>query len=108
MSPRTIAPMLAMVPALCLADGWTGRDKDRHALAGAAIATATAAATGSDRAGLAAGIVAGVGKELADMRGRGHTASWKDAAVTVAGAGLALHVRGLVLMPTGASYRVEW
>lgn len=81
------------------ADSWTGRDKQMHLAAGAAVALPVTLATGSTWHGLAAGCGVGVAKELADMRRPGHVASYRDAVVTCAGAALGAQLGGLVIVP---------
>jgi uncharacterized protein YfiM (DUF2279 family) len=90
------------------ADSWTGADKGRHAAAGALIAGSTLQLTGSERLALAAGTAAAVGKELVDMHRAGHTASYRDAAVTVVGAVFAVQAPGLLITPISVSYRITW
>lgn len=67
------------------ADSWTGRDKQMHLAAGAAVALPVTLATGSTWRGLAAGCGVGVAKELADMRRAGHVASYRDAGAQIGG-----------------------
>lgn len=59
-------------------------DKQAHFLAGAAIAATLALYTGLPLWGILACIVAGVGKELYDLTGRG-TPDVMDALATIAG-----------------------
>jgi uncharacterized protein YfiM (DUF2279 family) len=90
------------------ADSWTGADKGKHAAAGALISGSTLQLTGSARLALAAGTAAAIGKELSDMRSAGHTPSYRDAAVTMAGALIAVQTPGLLITPVSISYRVQW
>lgn len=81
------------------ADSWTGRDKQMHIAAGAAIAMPVTLATGHAGYGLAAGCAAGIAKEAADTQRAGHVASWKDAVVTCAGAAIGAQLGGLFIAP---------
>lgn len=54
--------------ASAMEDTWTGPDKVKHTLVGAAIGAAVTAATREPLYGTAAGCVAGAGKELIDAR----------------------------------------
>lgn len=72
---------------------WLAPDKQLHAGYGAVLSTTVAAATGDPLSGFLAGVIAGVGKEVVDYVGKRYfngtgTADWKDAVVTIAGAGV--------------------
>ena len=126
--PRTLAcqALRAITALLCLlagavvlscitatparaADSWTGADKGRHLAAGALVAGSTLQITGGDaRLALVAGTAAAIGKELADRFRPGHVPSYRDAAVTLAGALVATQTPGLVITPVSVSYRITW
>jgi uncharacterized protein YfiM (DUF2279 family) len=90
------------------ADSWTGADKGKHAAVGALISGSALQLTGDARLALVAGTAAAIGKELVDMHRTGHTASYRDAAVTVAGALFAAQAPGLLITPISVSYRIQW
>lgn len=78
-----VAPAAA---APCIAnDAWTGPDKVRHFVAGAAIGSAGTLAFKDPHAGFWLGTAAGLFIEVRDARGAG-TCSFQDFAVTAAGA----------------------
>lgn len=98
----TIGASLILALSACTdaqADSWTGRDKQMHFAAGAAIALPVTLATGSTGYGLAAGCGVGVLKEVADKRRPGHVASSKDAIVTCAGAAVGAYLGGVIVAP---------
>jgi uncharacterized protein YfiM (DUF2279 family) len=101
-----LAALLAL-PMASQADEWTGRDKQIHFVAGAVVAGSVHELTGSRALGFAMGSLVAISKELADSRMKGHTASYKDAIVTVMGASL-VAVPGLRIGPGWVSYRVEF
>lgn len=78
---------LAAIPcaACTTADRWTGPDKQKHLVAGAAIGAAGALVFDSPRQGFLLGAAVGVAKELAD-RQRGGTCSLQDGVMTAVGA----------------------
>ena len=91
------------------ADSWTGADKGKHLAAGALVAGSALQLTGGDvRLALVAGSAAAIGKELADMGRPGHTPSYRDAAVTLAGVLIATQAPGLLITPLSVSYRITW
>ncbi|CAB4150160.1 lipoprotein [uncultured Caudovirales phage] len=65
------------------ADSWTGKDKQAHAIVGAAVGTITTMVTKDSRTGCAASAGIGLAKEVYDSQNRAtHTVSFKDFAVT--------------------------
>ena len=99
----TLGASLMLAMSACTdvqADSWTGRDKQMHAIAGAAVALPVTLATGSTGYGLAAGCAVGVAKELADKYRPGHVASYRDAVVTCAGAAIGAAIGGVIVAPT--------
>lgn len=102
-----LALLAALAPAHA-ADSWTSADKGLHAAAGALIYGGTLQLAGDARLALAAGTAAAIGKELFDMGRRGHVASYRDAAVTMAGTLLATQTPGLIITPLSVSYRTTW
>jgi uncharacterized protein YfiM (DUF2279 family) len=79
------------------ADEWTGADKSKHFMAGAAVAGSVTAITGKPWQGFAAGAIVGALKEASDWRSAGHTVSGKDFAVTALGAAAAAYTGGLII-----------
>ena len=94
-----LGALLIALAAAAHADSWTGRDKQMHLAAGAAIALPVTLATGSTGYGLAAGCGVGVLKEVADTQRAGHTPSVKDTIVTCAGALVGSQLGGLIVVP---------
>lgn len=94
--------LLAAAPAFagpCIKnDAWTGPDKTKHAVGGAAIASAVTLATRNPHAGFAAGVAVALAKEAYDRRGHG-TCSFQDAAVTVAGAAAGAYGTAWIFLP---------
>lgn len=87
------------------ADEWTGPDKTKHFAGGALIGAAVTAAARDERWGVAAGCAVGAVKEAYDARNREqHTPSFKDFAVTCAGAYLGSKGTGWVLTRTGVMF----
>lgn len=82
------------------ADSWTGRDKQMHAIAGAAVALPVTLITRDVSHGIVAGCAVGVAKELADKYRPGHVASYRDAIVTCAGAAIGSALGGVIVAPT--------
>jgi VanZ family protein len=91
-----VATVAIMLASSANADQWTGQDKDKHAIAGVAIAAAVAAASRPEY-GIAAGCAVGVAKEIADRYTPGRQASYKDAAVTCFGAAVGAYVPGVMI-----------
>ena len=97
-----------MIGALALAtsahaDSWTGADKGKHLMAGAAIASLTTVMSQSEMTGFLIGAAAGVGKEVWD----GKNASAKDLAVTLVGAYIGAKVGGLLITPYSITYSLR-
>ena len=89
------------------ADQWTGQDKDKHAIAGMAIAAAVASAT-KPVYGIAAGCAVGVAKEVADRYTPGRQVSYKDAAVTCLGSAVGAYVPGLMIGSRSIGFRITF
>lgn len=102
------AALIAAAPGAQAADSWTGADKGKHAAAGAWVAGSVLQMSGDARLALFAGAAAGISKELSDMGQPGHVPSYRDAAVTIAGALIAVHAPGLIITPLSVSYRAAW
>jgi uncharacterized protein YfiM (DUF2279 family) len=78
-----IAILTLLLATQAHADSWTGQDKTKHAIAGAAIGSAVTLATGNHWHGCAASTAVGLAKEVYDHQHRDrHTPSFKDFAVT--------------------------
>lgn len=74
---------------------WMAPDKQLHAGYGAILSTTVAAASGEPLMGFAAGVLAGISKEVIDYLGKAHfdgtgTVDWKDFVATAVGAGIPL------------------
>lgn len=95
---------LALVPHLAIAgkctthDGWSGPDKTKHLIGGAAIGAAVTYATEKPLYGWAAGTAVGALKEVIDSRGHG-TCSFQDFAVTSLGAAAGAYGTAWVILP---------
>ncbi len=102
MRPLLLALALASSPALagpCIKnDAWTGPDKTKHLIAGAALGAAGTLAFQNAQTGLLLGAGVGLAKELVDRRGSG-TCSLQDFAVTVAGAAAGAYGAKVVILP---------
>ena len=81
------------------ADSWTGRDKQMHFAAGAAVALPVTLITRDVSHGIVAGCAVGVAKEIADKYRPGHVASYRDAVVTCAGAAVGAALGGVIVAP---------
>lgn len=81
------------------ADSWTGRDKQMHFAAGAAVALPVTLITRDVSHGIVAGCAVGVAKELADKYRPSHVASYRDAIVTCAGAAVGAYLGGVIVAP---------
>ena len=102
-----IAIIIALTSLTAQADQWTGSDKDKHAIAGLAIAAAVSAAT-KPAYGIAAGCAVGIAKEVADRYTPGRQVSGKDAAVTCLGAAVGAYVPNLFLTSRSIGYRMSF
>ncbi len=101
-----LAPQ-AMAGSCVAHDSWQGRDKQVHALAGAAVAGVATVYTGSAWQGFAAGVAVAAAKELTDTQvPRGHC-TLQDFLATVAGAAIGAPA-GLVFVPTRGGARVTY
>lgn len=88
-------------------DSWTGQDKARHFVAGAAIGAATTVYFDNANYGIAAGCAVGALKEAHDMRR--NTGTFQDFAVTCLGSFVgAKVVEGLYLSPRGINYTMKF
>jgi uncharacterized protein YfiM (DUF2279 family) len=98
---------LALVAVLianpALADSWTGKDKTKHALAGAIIGAAITATTKDPLKGCAVATAAGAIKEMHDA-----TASFKDFAVTAAFGCALAYSSGWVMTPREIRYTIHF
>lgn len=103
-----IAILLAMLSTITHADSWTGADKNKHIAIGAMIGFSTTMITGDPTHGLIAGASIGIAKEFYDMNQSKHTASYKDAIVTIGGAMFGAYVGNLIITPTSISYKTGW
>ena len=84
-------------------DPWIADDKAQHFVWGSMIAAGVAQQRRDEVAGFYAGAAVGVAKELYDYsnRKRGGVASWRDLAVTVAGAYVGARTAGFMLTANG-------
>ena len=87
-------------------DPWLADDKARHAMWGAMIAAGVAQQKRDEVAGFYAATAVGVAKELYDYSNhrRGGVASWRDLAVTVAGAYVGARTAGFMLTSNGVIF----
>lgn len=96
---------LAAIPCAATAgqciknDAWTGPDKTKHVLVGAAIGSAATLATSNPHYGFALGTAVGIAKELKDRRGGG-TCSLQDGVMTALGAAAGAYGTAFVVAPT--------
>lgn len=100
----TLALLTASASAApCTArDAWTGPDKTKHFLAGAALGAAGTVRFGDARSGFLFGAGVGAVKELADMRGwipGSHTCSLQDFVATAAGAAAGAYGTAWLVLP---------
>ena len=88
------------------ADPWLADDKAQHFVWGSMIAAGVAQHKRDEVAGFYAGAAVGVAKELYDhsQRKRGGVASWRDLAVTVAGAYVGARTAGFMLTSNGVIF----
>ena len=102
MTAKAIVTTLALAALPCAActtaDRWTGPDKQKHLLAGAALGAAGTLATKDPLKGLAFGAAVGLAKELHDRRGGG-TCSLQDFAVTALGAAAGAYGTAWLIAP---------
>lgn len=83
-------------------DPWLADDKAQHAMWGAMIAAGVAQQRRDEVAGFYAGAAVGLAKELYDHSQR--VASWRDLAVTVAGAYVGARTAGFMLTANGVIF----
>ena len=88
------------------ADPWIADDKAQHFVWGAMISAGVAQQRRDEVAGFYAATAVGVAKELYDYsnRRRGGVASWRDLAVTVAGAYVGARTAGFMLTSNGVIF----
>lgn len=91
---------LAAIPAAACttADKWTGPDKTKHVLAGAAAGSLGTLAFGSPLKGFAFGAAVGVAKELYDRK-HGGTCSFQDGVMTALGAAAGAYGTAWIVAP---------
>lgn len=95
-----LVALLAATFSTAKADSWTGKDKQAHAIVGAAVGTITTMVTKDSRTGCAASAGIGLAKELYDSQNRAtHTVSFKDFAVTAIAGCLTAAGTGWVITP---------
>lgn len=107
-----IKQMLVTLTIVCTsnftyADDWTGRDKQKHLLAGAAVASILTLHTKNESVGFVAGASIGIAKELYDASGKGDP-SFKDLAVTALGAYIGAKTTGLFFIPKKKGVEVAY
>lgn len=79
-------------------DAWTGPDKNRHFVAGAAIGSVTTLVFKEPKYGFIAGTLAGAFIEIRDARGAG-VCSYQDFAVTALGAAAGAYGTAWIITP---------
>ena len=91
---------LAAIPsaACTTADKWTGPDKTKHVLAGAAIGAAGTLVFKDPHKGFLAGAAVGIAKELYDRK-HGGTCSLQDGVMTALGAAAGAYGTAWVIAP---------
>lgn len=110
--------ILTLIAALAIAgsaharcitnDSWTGPDKAKHFVAGAAIGGASTVFFQTPRAGMVLGAAAGVGLELYSARtGRG-TCTVQDAAATALGAVAGAYGTAWLILPRRNGVQVAY
>lgn len=110
---KTLVLSLLLLSGPVLADSWQGRDKDLHAITGAAFGAAVTLALKSPAYGCAAATGAGLAKEIYDSQNKHrHTASFKDFAVTAVAGCAAAKLAGFAIVPRQngvlVSYKLEF
>ena len=87
-------------------DPWLADDNAQHFVWGSMIAAGVAQRRRDEVAGFYAGAAVGLAKELYDhsQRKRGGVASWRDLAVTVAGAYVGARTAGFMLTSNGVIF----
>jgi hypothetical protein len=88
-------------------DLWRGPDKTKHAIGGAAIASAVTLATKNPHYGFAAGVVVAAAKEGWDRRGHG-TCSFQDFAVTAGAAAAGAYGTAWLVLPKKGGVQVAY
>lgn len=105
MVKHLLATALIAATASANADEWTGADKTKHVVAGAAVSSIVTSVTKNELHGFLAGVAVGVGKELYDAHGSGHP-SMKDLAWTVAGSYMGAKLGGFFVAPAPKGFRL--
>lgn len=109
MKKKIAIAFLAALTSMAHADEWTGQDKSLHFIAGAAVGAAVTVATERRDYGIAAGVATGLAKELYDSQHRDRrTPSFKDFAVTAAGAVMGAYVGGVIVGPRFVGYATKF
>lgn len=98
--PAILTLALAALPcaACTTADQWTGPDKTKHVLAGAAIGAAGSLVFKDPHKGLLLGAAVGVAKELYDRK-HGGTCSLQDGVMTALGAAAGAYGTAWIVAP---------
>lgn len=95
----TALALAALPSAACTtADKWTGPDKNKHILAGAAIGAAGTLVFDSPHKGFLLGAAVGIAKELHDRKGGG-TCSLQDGVMTALGAAAGAYGTAWIVAP---------
>lgn len=106
-----ITALLITIASTAHADSWTGRDKELHAIGGAAIGSVTTLATGKASYGCMAAAGVGLAKEIYDIQHKAtNTPSSKDFAVTAIAGCLAAYGTGWIITPKdkGVNVAYKW
>ena len=91
------------VSACTTNDAWTGQDKTKHFIVGAAIASSGTLVFKNPNYGFIAGVGIGLAKEIYDTRGHG-TCSFQDFAVTALGAAAGAYGTAWIITPRFIGY----
>ena len=87
------------VNAKCITnDAWTGVDKNKHFVVGAAVGSSVTLVTKKPNYGVLTGAVVALAKEAYDAQGHG-TCSMQDAAVTILGAAAGAYGTAWIILP---------
>ena len=106
---KSLIVLMLFSASAASAESWTGRDKDLHAIGGAAIGSLATLATGSARYGCAAAAGIGLTKEIYDNQHKAtHTPSAKDFAVTAIAGCLAAAGTSWVITPSHSGVNVTY
>jgi hypothetical protein len=88
-------------------DAWTGPDKSKHALVGAAIGSMSTLVFKDKWAGIKLGAAVALAKEIHDAKGKG-TCSFQDFAVTVAAAAAASYGTVYIITPRYVGVNIKF